>query len=916
MRPPWPVVLACAAAASGGRRSLIKIDNQNMRDESIDPEEYLWETLPGRCCFQELVDQCDLCSVWSDPENFCHMSADNCEQCGMQLYCEPPPALLDANKVCVGESRVGVGCDDDLDTGMCKRAGSLAACQAACRRTEHCEMVSFFTDARAGSCVLCRNLLHFEPTGLASTRVYAVSHVDVAPPALPGGGSKGPKHFSIIEDPSPPPPPKPPPKPPGRPPPPLPATLGMAHTETHIECTFLEGMDFSVAPGTTAGASVDTTAETQKHCCNKCGLQPGCTDFVYEPASKTCVLLPHVPTAELVKTPNPSTVAGTVSISHVSNFHASCEFEVGSGYAGGSLGAAEPLTKGMAIATQQERCAASARPCISPVSHARLTPASPRCRTAATRASATPTARNLCTRSIRATARCASRRRSSHARVARAPSPRSLTPPPPLLLAVQLFASFAEHYYTFGLLSGIVTGRSALGDAGDGASIYAEEGLKGDPFLLASGGGEGDDLPPAPPTFNAVALEAPSPPPGEYYLAKRIVADMSLSIGAIMVFGFAICAYCFFSPQLLAALHRMSGGKLGRRPKNLHDRLRNMNKVDGDGRPPPPKLRAHKRHAKLPPGWAKVTVQTARLTQKRAMDVGSAESVDELRDAIWDEFGHLLSTVRPKDTLILCWVGGAAGGRDDDDDDDDGWLHVTSASDVAAVVRCTALKLTEKSLVSQRHLSVAFPRALCGKAGGGELADRPTRRPRTLRNGKGGFERLATTDDSPPEDNAKQNARTGGRDSKMSRERRRGNERRRATGSGGDEGGGGGGEEGGGGGDEGGGGGGENPQALCPGTVFATGSRRSGPAAAAEQLVAGAPPPPVAAAVDDDAMSITIGPELLGRRVEVHGLASMLELNGSQGVATRFDEAKGKYHVRLDGAAKVLAFRERNLRRL
>ena len=112
MRPSWPVVLACAAAASGGRRSLIKIDNQNMRDESIDPEEYLWETLPGRCCFQELVDQCDLCSVWSDPENFCHMSADNCEQCGMQLYCEPPPALLDANKVCVGESRVGVGCDD------------------------------------------------------------------------------------------------------------------------------------------------------------------------------------------------------------------------------------------------------------------------------------------------------------------------------------------------------------------------------------------------------------------------------------------------------------------------------------------------------------------------------------------------------------------------------------------------------------------------------------------------------------------------------------------------------------------------------------------------------------------------------------------------------------------------------------
>ena len=63
-------------------RSLVTIADQMMHEEDIDADEYLWETLPGRCCFQELADDCDTCSVWSDPQNFCHMSSDNCEHCG------------------------------------------------------------------------------------------------------------------------------------------------------------------------------------------------------------------------------------------------------------------------------------------------------------------------------------------------------------------------------------------------------------------------------------------------------------------------------------------------------------------------------------------------------------------------------------------------------------------------------------------------------------------------------------------------------------------------------------------------------------------------------------------------------------------------------------------------------------------
>lgn len=73
---------------------------------------------------------------------------------GMSLYCDPPPPLLDANKVCKGNSKVGIGCEDDLDTGICKRAGALKDCQSACRKTEHCEIVVLYTDAMTGTCVL------------------------------------------------------------------------------------------------------------------------------------------------------------------------------------------------------------------------------------------------------------------------------------------------------------------------------------------------------------------------------------------------------------------------------------------------------------------------------------------------------------------------------------------------------------------------------------------------------------------------------------------------------------------------------------------------------------------------------------------------------------------------------------------
>eukprot|EP00966_Prymnesium_polylepis_P003747 85322-Prymnesium_polylepis.1 len=104
----------------------------------------------------------------------------------MTTYCAPPPALLDANKICTGTSQVGKGCFDELGTGICQKAGALSSCQAACRQTEHCEMIALYTDDRAGSCVLCRNLLEHEVLSGTAVRVYAVEQLAVGPPSPPG----------------------------------------------------------------------------------------------------------------------------------------------------------------------------------------------------------------------------------------------------------------------------------------------------------------------------------------------------------------------------------------------------------------------------------------------------------------------------------------------------------------------------------------------------------------------------------------------------------------------------------------------------------------------------------------------------------------------------------------------------------
>ena len=152
-RPPDP--MAIATWRNSGH-------DTELHDESeIEPEDYLWQNLPGRCCFSGHwdnkqkgkdggpkwvgVNDCSQCDIWGQPDATCHNSKGECTTCGMDLYCEgQPPPLLGGAKTCTGASRIGEGCFDMLKMGVCM-AKDLNDCMTHCHHTENCEMVIYYT---------------------------------------------------------------------------------------------------------------------------------------------------------------------------------------------------------------------------------------------------------------------------------------------------------------------------------------------------------------------------------------------------------------------------------------------------------------------------------------------------------------------------------------------------------------------------------------------------------------------------------------------------------------------------------------------------------------------------------------------------------------------------------------------------
>ena len=339
------------------RANGITVDGSHKHSsDDIDEDDFKWEKLPGRCCFliheecpyekapRELCTKtsastCDECNVWSEPDNFCHTSPEACDTCSMELYCPAPPPLVAGNKVCTGASRVGQGCFDELMTGVCA-SHTMADCQDACRKNNNCDVFVFYQEEGLGSCVLCSDLLESVETPGAATRAYVIT--PAAPPPSSIGSSVN-KKYSLVAEPPPPSPPKSPPKP-------LAAgkesmELGRQHKTKTVTCDYEEGVEYMVDVST---GYTDRTASSKDECCRLCGEREGCKDFVFEPSTGTCVLLPDTVIEDVKHRPNLFVVSGSVRISAVKKVTdaASCKYKEGSAFAGSVLGAGMPIPGG------------------------------------------------------------------------------------------------------------------------------------------------------------------------------------------------------------------------------------------------------------------------------------------------------------------------------------------------------------------------------------------------------------------------------------------------------------------------------------------------------------------------------------------------------------------------------------------
>ena len=134
------------------------------------------------------------------------------------------------------------------------------------------------------------------------------------------------------------------------------------HKDVMFTCEFTPGVEVSV--DTDVGYT-DMQVVSQQDCCQQCGLKDNCQDFVFQPESKICMLLPHVPADQLQHTANPYTVAGTVKLqSRPTNAHHHCTLHPATTYTGGLLphqpGEAATAS-GRPLETEQDCCDACFR---------------------------------------------------------------------------------------------------------------------------------------------------------------------------------------------------------------------------------------------------------------------------------------------------------------------------------------------------------------------------------------------------------------------------------------------------------------------------------------------------------------------------------------------------------------------------
>jgi len=270
--------------------------------------------------------------------------------------------------------------------------------------------------------------------------------------------------------------------------------MGRHHTRQHFECSFLPGIELNVDA---SEGYTDRTAGSKEECCNTCGLKAGCQDFVFEPSSGTCVLLPHVPKEMITSAKNEYTVSGSLQITVVKKneeVHGSCDFLASSGYSGGGLGVGQPLPGGHAIESKQDCC-------------------------------------DSCDRNEK----CAKFTYETYSK------------------SCMLYEAYAEQYITDGLLSGVVTSRSSK--AIQAPVTHYSSDVDDQPMWLRL------PPPPTPPMlWGFQEDDKPPPPPAERDATKELLSVVSLAAGGLMAFAFLMCAYCFFHEDVIRLVSAITGG--------------------------------------------------------------------------------------------------------------------------------------------------------------------------------------------------------------------------------------------------------------------------------------------------------------------------------------------------------------------
>ena len=435
--------------------------------------------------------------------------------------------------------------------------------------------------------------------------------------------------------------PTPPPSPPVLPPLPPPERR-LNVTADQLECQFEQGIDLTVSSSAQHKPSAAHAVDSQQQCCALCALKSGCSRFVYIPGSGVCALLPHVPKIEILRTSNPATVAGALflaraELSAPERPHAHCTFEVGYGYAKGALGAGRPLDEPQ-ITSQQACCDACDR--------------NPEC------------------------VKFVFEKYGG---------------------GCQLFEAFSERIKTPGLIAGQITARLAIGYT----PSMSEDGIAPSPPPPFESS-------PAPPTLGFSLLPPPLPPSDEGGAAEAVLAYGSIVVGGFMVMAVLLCTYCFYFGEIQGLLHQWTRGRYGKAkfsllPKSLQELELAANAepdtTEQQGKKKKKKSRGKEvgllGHKGPPEGHASVACETENVTQKKNVEVADCASYDELLDRVWEEFGHVLKAMRPKDMALMCWVPSAPPDANEGE-----WMLLTKASDMTQATTGHALKLAHKQLIS------------------------------------------------------------------------------------------------------------------------------------------------------------------------------------------------------------------------